>query len=330
MIKPAFRWQAEAAKATKVAGAAGVRRTTSKNMCSMQSITCAICEAGYMPPQSRRDLLEASPSVLEATFMSMCHYCFRCRRPACPACWDTMHGVCGACVQEAHLPFRATVSPLEGILFPPSDSSHSPLPPNTHLEQSSTGTAIAPLLVCIRPGRFQQRTVALETYESTNTVERAPAIPTKKYQPESVIEQRATAVRKTQPSKVLHSDVIKEQQATSVRKPQPSKVVRSDAIKEQQATAVRKPQPAVVVRSEEKAVPVQGVEAVLVRTAMNIFTTLERVLNVILVSVLLGVLVLILLGEFSGGANVRIMQLFHVDIRNEMAYILYVIQQLHV
>ena len=268
MIKPAFRQQAESIS------------TTAKNVCSIHSITCDICDAAYMPSQSRQDLLQASPSVLESTFMSMCHYCFRCRRPACPACWDTMYGVCGACVQEAHLPFRSSASPLKGILFPPSDSTLSHI---SHMKQSSMNIPVAPLLVCIRPGRFQQRT---GTYESAKAVEIAPATPSKRYQP--------------------------------------------DYIKEQQVTAVRKPQPSIVLRSDEIAAPAQEPDDVLIHTGATIFKTIERVLNVILLSVLLFVLLLIVLAELSAGANEQIMQLFQVDIRSEMAYLLYVMQQLHV
>ena len=226
MIKPASRQQAEAIN------------TTAKNVRSTHSITCAICDAGYMPSQSRQDLLQAVPSVLESTFMSMCHYCFRCRRPACPQCWDAMHGVCGACVQEAHLPFRSSASPLTGILFPPSASSMSHI---SHMGQSSMETTITPLLICIRPGRFQQRTGTFET-----------------------------------------------------------------------ATAQE---------SEDVLLPPIGT---------NIFKTIESVLNVILLSVLLFVLALILLAAFSAGANAQISQLFHVDIRAEMAYLLYAIRQMHV
>lgn len=225
MIKPASRQQAEAIS------------TIVKNVRSTHRITCTICDAGYMPSQSRQDLLQASPSVLESTFMSMCHYCFRCRRPACPACWDAMHGVCGACVQEARLPFRSSASPLTGILFPPSVSPMSPI---SHMGQSSMDTTIAPLLMCIRPGRFQQRTAMFEV------------------------------------------------------------------------TAA------------------QTSEDVLIPTVTNIFRTIERVLNVILLSVLLLVLLLILLAQLSAAANARILLLFHVDIRSEMAYLLYVIRQIHV
>src|SRR5947209_4333605 len=108
-------------------------------------ITCTICDAGYGPSPAHQSLLQAPPTVLEAAFMSMCHFCFRCRRPVCPACWDAVHGVCGACVQEARLPFRVEAAPLN-VVFPPSPV-HQLHPAEEHTTSQ--------LLVCVRPGRFQ-------------------------------------------------------------------------------------------------------------------------------------------------------------------------------
>jgi len=112
----------------------------------LPAIACSICDAGYTPSPAHQNLLQAPPMVLEAAFMSMCHFCFRCRRPACPACWDAVHGVCGACVQEARLPFRVDVAPLNGVIFPPSPV-HQLHPAEEHITSQ--------LLVCVRPGRFQ-------------------------------------------------------------------------------------------------------------------------------------------------------------------------------
>lgn len=107
-------------------------------------IACAICNAGFGLSPAHESLLQAPATVLEAAFMSMCHFCFRCRRPACPECWDAVHGVCGACVEEAHLPFRVDATPLSGLIFPPVREVHA-------TQENMT----SPLLVCIRPGRFQ-------------------------------------------------------------------------------------------------------------------------------------------------------------------------------
>ena len=123
-------------------------------------ITCTICDAGYGPSPAHQSLLQAPPTVLEAAFMSMCHFCFRCRRPACTACWDAVHGVCGACVQEAHLPFRVDTTPLSGVIFPPAREVH------TTQENSASS-----LLVCVRPGRFQA-----DITHSTDSLKRLPIV----------------------------------------------------------------------------------------------------------------------------------------------------------
>jgi hypothetical protein len=104
-----------------------------------------ICHALYAPSQLRSDLLQASPLALESTFMSMCHFCFRCRRPSCPDCWDYVHGLCAACDQDTRLPFRTELPPLHGTLLPPQRQDQVKPEP----------AGAAPLLL-IRPGVYGQ------------------------------------------------------------------------------------------------------------------------------------------------------------------------------
>ena len=109
------------------------------------TVTCAICDAVYAPSPQQLPFLQYTQGTLEATFMSICHFCFRCRRAACPQCWDDVHGVCGSCVQEAGLPFRARATPLDGLVFPP------------RLQQpliSQQQQQIASLFIPVRNGRF--------------------------------------------------------------------------------------------------------------------------------------------------------------------------------
>ena len=113
------------------------------------TVTCAICEAVYAPSPPQLPFLQNAQGALEATFMSMCHFCFRCRRAACPQCWDEVHGVCGACVQEAKLPFRAEATPLDGLAFPPRSQQ-----PPTQQQQAAS------LFVPVRRGRFHAETQA--------------------------------------------------------------------------------------------------------------------------------------------------------------------------
>ncbi len=109
------------------------------------TITCIICQAVYAPSRVHAYLLQAPPIALESAFMSMCHFCFRCRRPSCPNCWDAVHAVCGQCTRETHVPFRTETPPLEGT---PSLAAHPSFPIDNHL--------IPPSLVPVHPGRFQE------------------------------------------------------------------------------------------------------------------------------------------------------------------------------
>lgn len=121
-------------KSAQVAGPSGAQG----------SITCVICGAVYAPAPLQRPFLHYAENALEAAFMSACHFCFRCRRPSCPQCWDEVHGICGACVSELYLPFRCPPAPLPGMLYPPVLQS---VPAQkTDTEQS--------LLILVYPGRF--------------------------------------------------------------------------------------------------------------------------------------------------------------------------------
>lgn len=108
------------------------------------TISCVICDALYTLAPSYAYLLQTQPMLLEPMFMSTCHFCFCCRRPACPGCWDAVHGVCGSCGQKACLPFRITLPPLRGTLF----TSPREVQPTYRRANSD-------VLVCARAGHFE-------------------------------------------------------------------------------------------------------------------------------------------------------------------------------
>ncbi len=116
------------------------------------TVTCTICDAVYAPSPQQVPFLRYMPGALEAAFMSACHFCFRCRRAACPQCWDDVHGVCGACVQDARLPFRSAATPLNDLTFPPTLQ---------HSSHQSHQQPVASLFAPIRNGRFSIKTAAL-------------------------------------------------------------------------------------------------------------------------------------------------------------------------
>ncbi|HZS78686.1 MAG TPA: hypothetical protein VFA41_18895 [Ktedonobacteraceae bacterium] len=121
-----------------------------KNETPVHKVPCSICDAVYAPAPEQSMFLEQS--ALEAAFMSACHYCFRCRRPACPQCWDEVHGVCGACVEEVGLPFRRQAAPLDGLLFPPAFNGQAD-------GAGISLTSVSELLIMVRPGRFTLQTL---------------------------------------------------------------------------------------------------------------------------------------------------------------------------
>ena len=139
-------------------------------------VTCVICEASYAPSHVYKRFLQGSPVVLESAYMSMCHYCFRCRRPACPECWDAVHGICGACVQEANLPFRTQVQPLEGVLFPPVSAASS----TTQAEMVQENTASS-LFICVKHGKFYPSISPANDVSTVQTIETATIESTDKY-----------------------------------------------------------------------------------------------------------------------------------------------------
>lgn len=105
-------------------------------------MTCSLCDAEFSPESEYAYLLNADAKELEAAFMSACHVCFRCRRAACPECWDATHHLCAQCVGEAGLPPHTEPRPLEGTL------------PLIMTAQDAAGAATASPFVCVRPGRY--------------------------------------------------------------------------------------------------------------------------------------------------------------------------------
>jgi len=242
---------------------------------SLPVVFCQICHAGYAPAPTHEDLKHAPPVVLESVLMGMCHFCFRCRRAACPACWDEMHGVCGNCTQEAHLPFRSEVRQLEGTMLPPVRQVH-------RIQEKPA----SPLLVCVRPGRFQA-----ELSQATGMFQRL-----------------------TVPSPAaIHPPALQGEEQPE--KPGNFKTERATM----QKPTVEKPVAQKLEEEEEKTD----------RQRTSFLKIVERMVTTILTIILIAIIVLIVLAEASVPANAIIVHLLHIDIRQEVEYLLSVIHQLH-
>ena len=53
---------------------------TSAAPAAAATIICALCDASFAPTPGREDDWKADAPELEAAFMRVCHFCFRCRR----------------------------------------------------------------------------------------------------------------------------------------------------------------------------------------------------------------------------------------------------------
>ncbi len=175
------------------------------------TIMCGICRATYAPSHTHEYLLQAPPIALESAFMSMCHFCFRCRRPSCPSCWDNIHGVCGQCAEETRLPFRLKPAPLDDLPFVPARLT---VPEHTHTAQSP--------LICVFPGRFQM--------PSQPPIDRITARPDRS----SAVEAQSAAASSKAPlatSMPIDIDTIKTHPAARSKRPPASSSPDIDEIK---------------------------------------------------------------------------------------------------
>ena len=276
------------------------------------TIACSICGAVYTPVQIYEYLLQAPRVALESAFMSMCHFCFRCRRPACPSCWDYVHGVCGSCALEAHLPFRSPNAPLHGVLFPP-------------IRQAQLKYKRAPQarLICIHPGKFQNvspidsaETILTETIATDHishqterpdikTTPAPPVAPLSKTQSVSLPTRVNIDEIVTKPERLDDSDIDKI--ATK-----PEHLDDIDKI-------ATKPGPHHNISTDE----------IVTRPGQRRGSRrrIKRIIASILLALLLFVVALIILAAISQNANTVILKIAHINIRVEIAYILQLIRQ---
>jgi hypothetical protein len=250
------------------------------------TVICPICGAVYAPSPSLVSFLQASPDALESAFMSMCHFCFRCRRPACPQCWDGVHGVCGDCVHEAHLSFRSEAAPLEGLIFRPF-----------RREERSQEEVAAALLACVKPGRFQQGVVQANA---------APADMTRRT--EGRIPARLPELRE-------EAEDVQGKETIVVSLPNvPQRVTEKVTI-------------AQVEKVDEEEDEVENT-AYRSHPVARVFGVIERILTVLALVLLLIIIALVVIAQSSATANTVILQVLHIDIRAEVAYLVHLVQQL--
>ncbi|MBV9616167.1 MAG: hypothetical protein JO031_11985, partial [Ktedonobacteraceae bacterium] len=264
--------------------------------------------ATYAPSRFHTYLLQAPPIALESAFMSMCHFCYRCRRPSCPNCWDDVHGICAQCSQETHVPFREESQSLDGISLLPTRSSPS-------MSQRS----VSPSLVSIRPGRFQE--VSAASADSVSTWSASSPMPQTQFTERSaetfVVSSPADIDRiETRPERVdtLDIDSVETRPDRAglldvdkiETRPDPAESLNIDRIK------TRPDSTGSVNVGTREAHP--DFSIVRKRRSGRIFTILVFLL-IFLIAVMIAVSLL------SADVNLFIYQALHVDIRAELSYL---------
>ncbi|GHO83317.1 hypothetical protein [Dictyobacter formicarum] len=286
------------------------------------TISCRICQATYAPSQEHHYLLQAPPMALESAFMSMCHFCFRCRRPACPQCWDNVHGVCGECCVEANLPFRAQAAPLQGVLFA-----------TTRQAQLRRKHATPVRLVCVKPGRFQG-IASVDTAE-TLPLQRAikaqlipPTTHTTTNREKTQEEEEAWQIERLPmraPQARFPTIPPSHHQAARLQKDATVRNYKKKLAIDEIATRPPRHRTTIALGRPEEQSPHKASDYTDKKTGFS----LESLITIVLFILLLAILVLIVTSLFSSTANTTIEHFLHVNIRAELAYLWQLIRQIH-
>lgn len=266
------------------------------------NVVCVICQAEYTPSRWYMHLLQGPPVALESAFMSMCHFCFRCRRPACPECWDDVNGVCGECAQEARLDFRREAEPFTGVIFSPAK------PPQVKRERRD----VAPL-VCVEHGRF------LLAPSYAENLDEVPTWPLRGRR------RRASSTWQGPSDEVI--DSLTNVPTRPVREPSDQRKISARPVGQerihQPATRNRPPDTVQISTDELDTQPDRR------RRWRGTAQWFESMLTLVLGTMLLVVAFLIALTSVSTHANALVSTLLHVDIRAEVAYLLQLANDIH-
>jgi hypothetical protein len=203
-----------------------------------------------------------------------------------------VHGVCGACVRETQLSFRAQAAPLDGLLFQP-----------LHRQEHHQQEVAAALLICVKSGRF------LQTEEQAQTAPVEPASTTINHIPAHLpvlhteTDDTQRTIQPTPATAEISRHVTKKVAAAQAKQATRGKAKDEDEDEDEEL----KPRPHAVVR---------------------VLRAIERVLTIIALVLLLAIIALVIAAQVSETANTLIFHVLHVDIRAEVAYLVHLIQQL--
>lgn len=292
------------------------------------AVACMICHAVYAPHANQPQLTQAPKTVLESALMAMCHFCFRCRRPSCPFCWDAVHGICGACVLETGLPFRSNVPPLSGTWLPPMRQG-----------QPATNNGTAYPLVCIQPGRLEglavqpiqpvQPVLANRVAPGMNMMPpQAQSIPgalpgispmfPQNAQPMSPVMMQPPPIAPMSPIPTIPRtpDTVQPTKMDVSKRAKPTKTMEEDHLA-----------PYYIYIDDGEDVVVDGIDADTSST-MHPIRRFERAITLLLLVVIALLMIIVIAASFSSEVNSYIAQTIHIDIRAEITYLWQLLAQL--
>lgn len=289
---------------------------------TLKIVSCSVCRAVYIPSW-RQEREQASLALLESAFLSLCHFCFRCQRPACPQCWNPIHCACASCSEEAQLPFRSPVPSLEGLIFScPAENLPGPQAPRS--------------FTCLRNGSFYfpdpgPRAKASQEEESPSPVTsmELPAIrdnpePPAPFDPpwlREALSQRQEEQARGPISRPtgqwVDGAAIWPVQAgplnTSPHTSGPEWVQVSRALPQMPAL------PMLSVETQEAEGQGQEQEE---EEGISLFERVENVLIIVISTILLAIVLMLVLALSFPQMNTFFYQLIHLDIRTEILYLL--------
>lgn len=299
---------------------------------TVKIISCSICRAVYIPSSQQRAEVPRSATLLETAFLRICHFCFRCQRPACPQCWNPVHQVCFACGEEAHLPFLSPVPALEGLIICAPQSSQSAPAQN----QSFT---------CLRNGRFCSPDHVAPSEPPKVEVPREYAPPEMYDQPLEALDQallsassypypswiqevlgHKTESPSVEPPSCEHNRAFSDQQSISHAQPAQAEAPVSPHTSQPDWATVAYALPQLAelppLLTDDKRRETEERDDVVAKEPTPLIERVENILLVITSTLLLAIVVMIVLAVSSADMNTFFLRLMHVDIRTEISYFL--------
>lgn len=301
---------------------------------TVKVISCPICRAVYIPSSQQQAAAPRSATLLETAFLRLCHFCFRCQRPACPQCWNPVHQVCIACGKEAHLPFLSPVPSLEGLVLCPPQSSQSAQAPNQPFTCLRNGRLYSPDSVCY-PEPPKAEVEAPREYSSPETYNQAPVAQdnpppsTSAYPYPSWIQEvlgHKTDDPPVEPLSFESNRPLLDQQGFSHARPAQAIAPASPHTSQPNWASVAYALPQLAkfppLLTDDKNSETEEIDDISVIEPTPLVERIENILLFITSTLLLAIVFMIVLSLSSADMNAFFLRLIHVDIRTEISYLL--------